>query len=57
MKIYEVNGSLFWFKEGEQPDGAIEYKSAAKPADKSKKKPADKIEEEGVNHEQNTVGI
>lgn len=28
MKMYSVNGRLFWFNEGEQPEGAIEVNKA-----------------------------
>lgn len=43
MKRYEFNGRFYYFREGEQPDGAVEVKTkktsnkAKKPADKSKK--------------------
>lgn len=47
MKIYFYNGFTRQFEEGEQPEGAVEVKSAApkekarKPANKAKK-PANK---------------
>ena len=43
MKRYEFNGRFFYFREGEQPAGAVEVKNkktsnkAKKPANKSKK--------------------
>lgn len=36
LKRYNVNGSWFWYEEGEQPEGAIEEK-AAKPETKERK--------------------
>lgn len=36
LKRYCVNGSWFWFEEGEQPEGAIEEKTA-KPATKERR--------------------
>lgn len=35
-KIYDWQGGLWRFKEGEQPAGAVEHKSAKKPAPKSR---------------------
>lgn len=40
MKMYDVNGSLFWFHEGDAPKGAKEVK--AKPAQNKGKAPANK---------------
>lgn len=45
MKIYEVNGRLAWYNEGEQPKGAKEYEPKkaetsvkdVKPENKSRK--------------------
>ena len=43
MKRYEFNGRYYYYREGEQPAGAVEVKTkkasnkAKKPADKSKK--------------------
>lgn len=36
LKRYCVNGSWFWFEEGEQPEGAIEEKTA-KPTAKERR--------------------
>lgn len=32
MKMYKINGSLYWFEEGEQPAGAIEVVREEKKA-------------------------
>lgn len=45
MKIYNVNGFLRWYKEGEQPEGAIEVtkdkeavaEKSVEPKNKSRK--------------------
>ena len=42
LKRYCVNGSWFWFEEGQQPEGAIEEKAAKPAPNKAKKKPATK---------------
>lgn len=50
MKIYSINGRLYRFAEGHQPEGAVEYKPAKeKPVEvkketetKAVKKPANK---------------
>ena len=39
LKIYEYNGAVFQFEEGEQPEGAVEV--TAKPSEKAAK-PANK---------------
>lgn len=42
LKIYVLkDGRTYQFEEGEQPDGAVEYKKPAQPKDKAKK-PANK---------------
>lgn len=40
MKMYDVNGSLFWFHYGDAPKGAKEVKG--KPATNKGKAPANK---------------
>lgn len=40
MKMYDVNGSLFWFHEGDAPEGAKEVKG--KPAQSKGKTAANK---------------
>lgn len=42
MKIYELNGRFYWFKEGEQPEGAVEVKPAKAEAPVKEVKPANK---------------
>lgn len=36
LKRYCVNGSWFWYEEGDQPEGAVEEK-AVKPANKERR--------------------
>ena len=36
LKIYEINGKLWQFEEGEQPAGAVEYKQKAVEPPKNK---------------------
>lgn len=41
LKIYEIGGKLWQFEEGEQPEGAVEYKEkAAEPPKNKAAKPA-----------------
>lgn len=44
MKEYIVNGKHYLFKEGEQPEGAVEFKIEAEPQTKAVK-PANKARE------------
>jgi len=40
LKIYEIDGKLWQFEEGEQPDGAVEVKQKAAEPPKNKAKAA-----------------
>ena len=43
LKIYEIDGKLWQFEEGEQPAGAVEVKrKAAEPPKNKAAKPANK---------------
>ena len=41
LKQYIINGKQYQYKEGEQPEGAVELKKAVEPSNKAKK-PANK---------------
>lgn len=58
MKIYNVNGDLRWFADGEAPEGAVLHSKAKKAAEpvkvpkpetKAKKAPANKSRKAGSN--------
>lgn len=56
-KIYNINGDLRWFADGEAPEGAVlhskkkaaEPVKAAEPETKAKKAPANKAKKAGGN--------
>ena len=37
LKQYIINGKQYQYKEGEQPEGAVELKKAVEPSNKAKK--------------------
>lgn len=57
MKIYDINGELRWFADGEAPEGAVlhskrkaaEPMKVPEPEAKAKKAPANKLRKAGPN--------
>lgn len=42
LKVYEWRGGLWQWREGEQPDDAVEHGAKASPAARAKQSPANK---------------
>jgi|GEM_PF-1557669 len=53
LRLYDINGSTYQFREGEQPTGAVEHIEKKSPPAKSRtvanksRKPADKAANDG----------